>query len=1127
MTNSKTKSIPILLDPDTGDILANTAKQKAQVLNEYYHRHQNTPKLPAQHCWSDGQVINPQPKPLPEKLPIITKLEQEPADDLPTENTAVHEWRIYEDDDYRTNIPIVKQHYTGLLQEHVQAKWKRIQRKHHVYKDYTVHEYYTDLLNRSITDGEIKRTLSSFSNHKAYGPDEMHIRFLKKCPHISTPILKTLLNQLIQLGHIPSVLKKRWITPIIKPGKTGRIPKDLRPVSLTSYIGKILEKIYQYRLVTYLAQLQLLDATQFAYLPGRNTADCITYLIDRIQRNLNAKQGSTSNVIFFDFSSAFDTVQHDILLWKLEHEYFITGPILQVIRSLLTDRFTAVKIDGILSPWSKDTLGVPQGGALSPLFYIIYMDNLGVINSITGLRLGIFADDLAVFTEAMVPIQQAIALQDAIFYIQWYSLHHGLKLNLKKSAQMQFHKQQQGHPPPVLLFFSKELHNDFAVSHDLQPLEEDTQLQATTEPVRYLGVYLDPKLNFKFHSKKTIAKCDRIYYTINSNLRKLWHIPGDIAWILLEVCILSIFDYSAFLWPLFTPGIRCDWTSSYNRILRTTFHTIKGTNNIHILHHVASLDMNKRMELLVSKRFTRLIRAPRGTVIHRLLKRTWWKYIKYQCSKSPGGMLTKQQLLKIKNWGTKRWLRRNIVPFMKTILWHTIRIALKWQNDDVEYITAHLKLNQIQPRITSYMDLTKPWQQIHFDPIPYSDYPTHQSYSNKELLIFPDGSVAKGKGGYGHLMTPSDLYQNWNFTSSNGSLSNNQDHEQHIQKFREALMRLPTTNHIMESCTALSPRCTIEYCEAKAILTALRTIKDNIKPQSQYLQTFEIVQVISDSLTVLNYIRGTFHVRNVIMRDIINNIHCEVGQIYQMSTTPTIFQWTKAHAYTFGNEVADDLANCGRRNLERKDNIPQSDYWKYLTLRAACNRNIHPFRQRMQMELTDAIYDSNFGTTYQFVPYYQAKNSAHPLNWTQKYRHSLSLFTRHDIRNLLAIRTGHNHLNSYRHHRLKLAPISHCICGQQQQTVSHFLTSCTLPIIQRSRQLLYERYRNLDKRHLKSIPNKEREKIVKLRPSLYLTQPRSYTDPPPYYPTWIQHTIQKMIIHFYRIALCYAAIIDG
>ena len=179
------------------------------------------------------------------------------------------------------------------------------------------------------------------------------------------------------------------------------------------------------------------------------------------------------------------------------------------------------------------------------------------------------------------------------------------------------------------------------------------------------------------------------------------------------------------------------------------------------------------------------------------------------------------------------------------------------------------------------------------------------------------------------------------------------------------------------------------------------------------------------------------------------------------------------------------------------------------------------------MELTEAIDESNFGTTCQFVPYYQQKHSAHPLNWTQKYRNSLSIFSRHDMRNLLAIRTGHNHLNCYRYHRLNLAPTSHCICGQQQQTVSHFLTSCTLPIIKRSRQILYTRYRELDKKYLKSIPNKDKVKIVRLRSSLYLTQPRSYTDPPPYYPTWIQHTIQKMIIHFYRIALCYAAIIDG
>ena len=201
-------------------------------------------------------------------------------------------------------------------------KWKRCKKDH---------KSYLKKLNAKITKQEIKRSINSFSNNKAEGPDRLDIKFFKKCKESGKKILLFLFNVFFDFGILPRNLKKRWIIPIKKPGKLGNIVKELRPVSLTSYVGKLFEKVLVFRLVTYIIRLQLLANVHFAYLAGRSTSDCLIYMIDQIEKNMN--NGIKTHSVFFDFSSAFDCVHHGILTWKLEHEFFIKGRFLIIIQN--------------------------------------------------------------------------------------------------------------------------------------------------------------------------------------------------------------------------------------------------------------------------------------------------------------------------------------------------------------------------------------------------------------------------------------------------------------------------------------------------------------------------------------------------------------------------------------------------------------------------------------------------------------------------------------------------------------------------------------------------------------------------------------------------------------------------
>ena len=83
-------------------------------------------------------------------------------------------------------------------------------------------------------------------------------------------------------------------------------------------------------------------------------------------------------------------------------------------------------MNGKLSKWVPDKIGVPQGGSLSPVLWLLYIDNLSIINSIAGVKMGIFEDDLAVYTENYKDSDSLNGLQEAVTMVQWYSYYHGI-----------------------------------------------------------------------------------------------------------------------------------------------------------------------------------------------------------------------------------------------------------------------------------------------------------------------------------------------------------------------------------------------------------------------------------------------------------------------------------------------------------------------------------------------------------------------------------------------------------------------------------------------------------------------------------------------------------------------------
>ena len=297
---------------------------------------------------------------------------------------------------------------------------------------------------------------------------------------------------------MPKSLKRSRIIPVHKNGSRLDI-SNYRPISLLSYIDKILEKALHRRIYDYLDKINFFCANQFGFRENHSTELALLSILQRIYNAIDSKE--IIIIIAIDFRKAFEVIKHDILIKKLEH-IGIRGTMLEWFKSYLNDRYHQVLVNGSISDPLKALTGVPQGSSLGPLLFLIYINDLQ--NVFSHDELNIFADDTVLIIRGKCYETLIDVANSKLKTLQKYLNANGIRLNETKTEYMVLTnkiKRIDGYPEMKVIYDGRQIKK--------------------SETIKLLGINLDNKLTFRVHVQNLISNKLRKFLPILYRLRNV------------------------------------------------------------------------------------------------------------------------------------------------------------------------------------------------------------------------------------------------------------------------------------------------------------------------------------------------------------------------------------------------------------------------------------------------------------------------------------------------------------------------------------------------------------------------------------------------------------------------------
>lgn len=383
-----------------------------------------------------------------------------------------------------------------------------------------------NLANSIFTVSKMKWAINSFEAFKSPGMDGVYPALIQQGGERLITLLTEICKASLVLKYIPKAWRHVKVVFIPKAGKRDKtLPKAFRPISLTSTMLKIMEKVIHEHLKSNVLQTKPLNMNQFAYQANKSTVTALHKLVTKVEKTIESKEIALA--AFLDIEGAFDNATYSSIKKAFENRG-VDPCIVSWIMAMLNTREVSAELGGS-SITVKTTKGCPQGGVLSPLLWSLVVDTLLNTLGENGFEVIGFADDVVIICRGKFDNIITERMQQALDITLRWCKYEGLNINPLKTVVVPFTRKRK---------------------ITLLPLQLDgTTLQYSSQ-VKYLGITLDSKLHWNVHVDQTITKATNTLWLSKNTFGKKWGLrPKMIHWIYKAIVLPRITYASLVWWP--------------------------------------------------------------------------------------------------------------------------------------------------------------------------------------------------------------------------------------------------------------------------------------------------------------------------------------------------------------------------------------------------------------------------------------------------------------------------------------------------------------------------------------------------------------------------------------------------